>query len=77
MKRGKPLSVRYAAAGPAAVTLVVLKGKTRIVSAKTLSKAGRNTLTVRVKTPGRYSLVLTATAGSQKSSDKAALTVKR
>ena len=59
------------------MTLVVLKGKTRIVSAKMLSKAGQNTHTVRVKTTGRYALVLTATAGSQKSSDNAALTVKR
>ena len=77
VKRGKLLSVRFAATGPAAVTLVVLKGKTRIVSAKMLSKAGRNTLTVRVKTTGRYALVLTAIAGSQTSSDKAALAVKR
>ena len=62
-------------AGQATVTL--LRGKKTVARRSMNAKAGRNTLTLKVpRKAGRYTLVLTASAGAQTATDRARLTVR-
>jgi hypothetical protein len=77
-KRGKRLTVRYAATRNAKVTVDVLKKGKRVTRSTGNAKLGRNKLTIKVKKPGRYNLTIKATsADGQTATDKAVLTIRK
>jgi hypothetical protein len=76
-KRGRTLTLRYAATRSARVTLDAVQKSKRVARVKTSAKAGRNVVKLKLKKVGRYSLTLTARSDDgQVVTDKAKLNVR-
>jgi Collagen triple helix repeat (20 copies)/NHL repeat len=76
-KRGKTLTLRYAATRSARVTLDATRKGKRVARVKTSAKEGRNVVKLKLKKTGSYRLTLTARSDDgQVVTDKARLTVR-
>ena len=75
-KRGQRLRLRYVTSDAARVTVEVRRGRRLITRSTRKAAAGTNRLVVRApRARGRYTLSLTAVAGTSRATDKARLTV--
>jgi Tol biopolymer transport system component len=78
---GKPLTVRYFAAGPGTVRLRVKRGGKVVATVRGRARSGANSLKIRrgkLKRAGRYSLAFVATASDgRRAVDSARLTIAK
>ena len=75
--RRRPLSVRYVSSTEALVTLELRRGGRTVRRVRATAERGRNRIVIRLPgRRGRYSLLLTATTGTQTATDRARLTVR-
>ena len=74
--RGTRLRLRYVTTVAAAVTIELRRGRRIVTRSRRTAARGRNTIVLRLpRARGRYTLRLTAIAGSQRTTDRARVTV--
>jgi hypothetical protein len=73
---GRRMTIRYVATTAARVALALRRGRRVVARAAGTAARGRNTIALRLPAArGRYSLTLTAVAGSERVTDRARITV--
>lgn len=76
VRRGQRLRLRYFSSEAARVAVEVRRGRRLLTRITRAASGGANTLVVRApRARGRYTLALTAVAGTRRATDKAGLTV--